>query len=63
MKIIQLHQEETKIIKLAVENNRQAQQQILTETELRIYMTYVRVTMERISMDAPIQMQIHVTLI
>jgi RNA polymerase sigma-70 factor (ECF subfamily) len=28
MKIIQLHQEETKIIKLAVENNRQAQQQI-----------------------------------
>jgi RNA polymerase sigma-70 factor (ECF subfamily) len=28
MKIIQLHQEEAKIIKLAVENNRQAQQQI-----------------------------------
>lgn len=28
MKIIQLHQEETEIIKLAVENNRQAQQQI-----------------------------------
>lgn len=28
MKIIQLHHEETKIIKLAVENNRQAQQQI-----------------------------------
>lgn len=28
MKIISLHQEETKIIKLAVENNRQAQQQI-----------------------------------
>ncbi|GAA6769111.1 RNA polymerase sigma factor [Flavobacterium sp. CGRL1] len=28
MKIIHLHQEETKIIKLAVENNRQAQQQI-----------------------------------
>jgi RNA polymerase sigma-70 factor, ECF subfamily len=28
MKIIQLHQEETKIIKLAVENNRQAQQKI-----------------------------------
>ena len=28
MKIIPLHQEETKIIKLAVENNRQAQQQI-----------------------------------
>lgn len=28
MKIIQLHQDETKIIKLAVENNRQAQQQI-----------------------------------
>ncbi len=42
---------------------RQAQQQILTETELRIYMTYVRVIMEQISMDAPIQMQIHVTLI
>jgi len=28
MKIIRLHQEETEIIKLAVENNRQAQQQI-----------------------------------
>jgi RNA polymerase sigma-70 factor (ECF subfamily) len=28
MKIIHLHQEETKLIKLAVENNRQAQQQI-----------------------------------
>ncbi|UTN06089.1 RNA polymerase sigma factor [Flavobacterium bizetiae] len=28
MKIIQLHQDETEIIKLAVENNRQAQQQI-----------------------------------
>jgi RNA polymerase sigma-70 factor, ECF subfamily len=28
MKIIHLHQEETEIIKLAVENNRQAQQQI-----------------------------------
>jgi RNA polymerase sigma-70 factor (ECF subfamily) len=28
MKIIQLHQEEAKVIKLAVENNRQAQQQI-----------------------------------
>lgn len=28
MKIIQLHQEDTEIIKLAVENNRQAQQQI-----------------------------------
>lgn len=28
MKIIHLHQEETKIIKLAVDNNRQAQQQI-----------------------------------
>lgn len=28
MKIIRLHQEETKIIQLAVENNRQAQQQI-----------------------------------
>lgn len=31
MKIIQLHQEETKIIKLAVENNRQAQQQIYSK--------------------------------
>jgi RNA polymerase sigma-70 factor (ECF subfamily) len=31
MKIIQLHQEETKIIKLAAENNRQAQQQIYTK--------------------------------
>ncbi|MCD0470830.1 RNA polymerase sigma factor [Flavobacterium sp. JAS] len=30
MKIIHLHQEETEIIKLAVENNRQAQQQIYT---------------------------------
>ncbi|MCP2029920.1 RNA polymerase sigma-70 factor (ECF subfamily) [Flavobacterium sp. HSC-32F16] len=31
MKIIHLHQEETKIIKLAVENNRQAQQQIYSK--------------------------------
>lgn len=31
MKIIQLHQEETKIIKLAAENNRQAQQQIYSK--------------------------------
>lgn len=31
MKIISLHQEETKIIKLAVENNRQAQQQIYSK--------------------------------
>jgi len=31
MKIIQLHQEETKFIKLAVENNRQAQQQIYSK--------------------------------
>ncbi|WP_269234788.1 RNA polymerase sigma factor [Flavobacterium flavigenum] len=31
MKIIQLHQEEAKIIKLAVENNRQAQQQIYSK--------------------------------
>jgi RNA polymerase sigma-70 factor (ECF subfamily) len=31
MKIIQLHQEETKIIKLAVDNNRQAQQQIYSK--------------------------------
>jgi len=31
MKIIHLHQEETKIIKLAAENNRQAQQQIYTK--------------------------------
>ncbi|UWY30013.1 RNA polymerase sigma factor [Flavobacterium sp. TR2] len=31
MKIIPLHQEETKIIKLAVENNRQAQQQIYSK--------------------------------
>ncbi|UPZ17516.1 RNA polymerase sigma factor [Flavobacterium humidisoli] len=31
MKIIHLHQEETKIIQLAVENNRQAQQQIYSK--------------------------------
>lgn len=31
MKIIHLHQEETEIIKLAVENNRQAQQQIYSK--------------------------------
>ncbi|MDR6764309.1 RNA polymerase sigma-70 factor (ECF subfamily) [Flavobacterium sp. 2755] len=31
MKIIHLHQEETKVIKLAVENNRQAQQQIYSK--------------------------------
>ncbi|MHC0446052.1 RNA polymerase sigma factor [Flavobacterium sp. 3-218] len=31
MKIISLHQEESKIIKLAVENNRQAQQQIYSK--------------------------------
>ena len=31
MKIIQLHQDETEIIKLAVENNRQAQQQIYSQ--------------------------------
>jgi len=31
MKIIHLHQEETKIIKLAIENNRQAQQQIYSK--------------------------------
>ncbi|WP_338841263.1 RNA polymerase sigma factor [Flavobacterium ginsenosidimutans] len=31
MKIIHLHQEETKIIKLAAENNRQAQQQIYSK--------------------------------
>jgi RNA polymerase sigma-70 factor (ECF subfamily) len=31
MKIIHLHREETKIIKLAVENNRQAQQQIYSK--------------------------------
>ncbi|MCU0351711.1 MAG: RNA polymerase sigma factor [Flavobacterium sp.] len=31
MKVIQLHQEEKKLIQLAVENNRQAQQQIYTK--------------------------------
>ncbi|MFB9110440.1 RNA polymerase sigma factor [Flavobacterium gyeonganense] len=36
MKIIQLHQEEAKIIKLAVENNRQAQQQIYSKYSSRM---------------------------